>query len=160
MIFGAAVRADGSPSPALARRIRYGAAAAAAFPASRVLCSGGPGPRGPSEAAVMADQLSRRGVASARLLMDEASLDTLQNVAAAARAARAEGAPLVVACSDAYHLPRIRLLLTVLGVRSRAGPQPGSRGDAGHRVAMALREAVAIPYDLVLAAMHRRRLLS
>ncbi len=108
----------------------------------------------------MADELARLGVPSARLLLDEASLDTLQNVAAAARAARAEGAPFVIACSDAYHLPRVRLLLAALGVRSRAGPQPGPRGGLGHRFAMALREAVAIPYDLVLALTHRRRLLS
>lgn len=160
VIFGAAVRADGSPSAALLRRIGYGLQAARAWPAAPVLCSGGVGRVGPSEASVMIELLRREGVEDERLIADENSLDTLQSVAVAARRARALGSGLVVACSDGYHLPRIRLMLAVLGVRSVAGPRAGPRGDPWHRLGMGLREIAAIPYDVVLAAAQKRRLLS
>lgn len=160
VIFGAAVRADGSPSAALLRRIGYGLQASRVWPDAAILCSGGVGRVGPSEASVMLDVLSREGVAAQRLIPDEASLDTLQSVAVAARLALGGGSPFVVACSDGYHLPRIRLMLAVLGVRSVAGPQGGPRGALKHRLGMALREIPAIPYDVVLVAAQRRRLLS
>ena len=108
----------------------------------------------------MLDVLSRQGVASERLIADEASLDTLQSVAVAARLARALDSPFVVACSDGYHLPRIRLMLAVLGVRSAAGPRGGPRGHPWNRLRMALREIPAIPYDVALVAAQKRRLLS
>ena len=85
VIFGAAVRADGSPSAALLRRIGYGLQASRAWPDAPILCSGGVGRVGPSEASVMLEVLSREGVAAQRLIPDEASLDTLQSVAVAAR---------------------------------------------------------------------------
>lgn len=160
MIFGAAVRADGSPSAALLRRIGYGLQASQAWPDAPILCSGGIGRVGPSEASVMLEVLTRAGVASDRLIPDEASLDTLQSVAVAARLARAQGSRCVVACSDGYHLPRIRLMLAVLGVPTMAGPSGGARGELKHRLGMALREIPAIPYDVFLVAAQRRRLLS
>ena len=160
VIFGAAVRADGRPSAALLRRIGYGFEAACAHSDAAVLCSGGVGRAGPSEASVMAGILERQGLARERLIADEASLDTLQSVAAAARLARVRGSAFVVACSDGYHLPRIRLMLGVLGVRSVAGPRSGPRGDRLHRLGMALREIPAIPYDVALVAAQRKRLLS
>ncbi|MDZ4374739.1 MAG: YdcF family protein [Phenylobacterium sp.] len=160
VIFGAAVGADATPSPALLRRCRYGAVAALDYPGSSILCSGGARGGGPSEAAVMARELGRLGISLDRLRLDEASLDTLQNAAAAARAAKTDGARGVVACSDGYHLPRIRLLLRVLGVECIAGRRDGPAGGVAYRIAMALREMVAIPYDLMLALLHRRRLLS
>lgn len=160
VIFGAAVRADGRPSAALLRRIGYGLQAAHAWPDAQVLCSGGVGRAGPSEASVMIEALRREGVAGRRLIPDEDSLDTLQSVAVAARQARALGSPFVAACSDGYHLPRIRLTLAVMGVRSVPGPRDGPAGGRWHRLGMALREVPAIPYDVVLAAAQKRRLLS
>jgi vancomycin permeability regulator SanA len=160
VIFGAAVRADGRPSAALLRRIGYGLQAARDHPHAPVLCSGGVGRAGPSEASVMVEVLLREGVPRERLLLDEDSLDTLQSVAVAARRARALGSPYVVACSDGYHLPRIRLMLGVLGVRTVAAARPGPPGDPWRHVGMALREIPAIPYDVVLVAAQKRRLLS
>ena len=160
VIFGAAVRSDGRPSAALLRRIDYGLQAARAHPDATILCSGGVGRVGPSEASVMLEVLGRAGVAPGRLVPDEESLDTLQSVAVAARRARARRSPFVVACSDGYHLPRIRLMLAVLGVRSVAGPRGGPRGGAWHRLRMRLREIPAIPYDVALVAAQKRRLLS
>ena len=154
VIFGAAVRPDGSPSDALLRRISGGLAAAQVHPEAPVLCSGGAGPRGPSEAAIMAEHLAAAGVARRRLILDEASLNTLANVEAAVQFVRGSGHPYVVACSDTYHLPRIHLLLRLAGVDSVAGPAgPGPR--LAPHLAMSLREAAAIVHNLATVLMLR-----
>lgn len=104
----------------------------------------------------MAQVLAEAGVARERLTLDEHSLNTLDNVAAAVARAQAGGHPYVVACSDAYHLPRIRMLLALHGVKSR--PWPGrERTPLGHGTAMSLREAAAIPHNLVHGMARRRR---
>jgi uncharacterized SAM-binding protein YcdF (DUF218 family) len=137
-----------------------GLAAAEAWPAAAILCSGRGLTTGPSEAAVMDAALRAGGVAASRLILDEVSRDTLQNAGAAARTARQVGAEGVVVCTDGYHVARARLLLWALGVRTVTGPSAGPVAGTWHRGVMALREVVAIPYDLMLALMHRRRLLS
>lgn len=151
MIFGAALRPDGAPSEALRRRIACGLAAARAHPASPVLCSGGARGGGPSEAALMARMLTAEGVAPDRLILDEASATTRDNVQAAARVAAAGGHPFAVVCSDRYHLPRIRALMRLAGVPAMAGPVAG-RPPLPHHLAMSLREAAALVHNLVVLA--------
>ena len=162
VIFGAAVLQDGRPSWALTRRIHYGRAAALEHPEAPILCSGGVGRHEPSEASVMAQVLETHGVAAERLVVDEASLDTLQSVVAVLRLVRRAEHPRVIVCSDGYHLPRIRLMLGALGITAVAGPSPRGAYDASrwHRVTMALREAVAIPYDLAIVLWLRRALIN
>jgi len=161
VIFGAAVLADGRPSPSLSRRIGCGAKAAVAWREAPILCSGGVGRAGPSEASIIALGLADFGVAPERLTLDEASRDTLQSVVAAARFVRRGELDGCVVCSDRYHIPRIRLLLRVLGVRTEAGPT--APGLAGARLyyglKMHLREALAIPYDLAIVLVRRAELI-
>ncbi len=159
VILGAAVRADGRPSPALARRIGYGAEAALAWSEAMVFCSGAQGRAGPSEASVIAEELRRRAVADHRLVLDEESCDTLQTVIAACRFARRHGLTRAVICTDAYHGPRTRMLFAVLGVT--AVSTPASRPPAGAGWSwrkMQLRECLAYPYDLAVALVRRREL--
>lgn len=160
-IFGAAVLSDGRPSAALLRRIGYGWRAAEAHPGADLLLSGGVGRHGPSEASIMAERLAARGLPAARMILDEASLDTLQSVVVASRLARERDAAILV-CSDGYHIPRIRLMLGALGVPSTAAPSPrGPFGPSlGHRVGMGLRECAAIPYDLAIVLARRGGLAS
>lgn len=162
VVFGAAVRADGRPSPTLARRIAYAARAARVNPNAPLLCSGAAARGAPSEASVMARALTAEGIAPHRLILDEASRDTLQSVVAAARFVRAESLAGCIVCSDRYHIPRIRLLLSALGVASAPGPlQPGRAGSPlPHWAYMRLREGAAIPYDLAIVLARRRGLLA
>jgi uncharacterized SAM-binding protein YcdF (DUF218 family) len=160
VIFGAAVLADGQPSPSLRRRIGYGAKAAAAWRDAPVLCSGGVGRVGPSEASIIAEGLTAFGVAPERVALDDASRDTLQSVVAVARFVRERRLDGAVICSDGYHIPRIRMMAAVLGVRTLAGPT--ARGLQGTRpyywAKMYLREALAIPYDLAIVLARRGEL--
>ena len=159
VIFGAAVRPDGRASPALLRRIGYGRAAAELHPHAPILCSGGAVRAGPTEASLMAQALAESGAAEARLILDEASLDTLQNVEAAVRHAREGGHPYVVVCSDSYHLPRIRMMLALHGVEARTGPVPWgpAGGSVAHWIGMSLRELLAIPHTLARLLLRGRR---
>lgn len=161
VIFGAAVWPGGRPSPSLVRRISYGLAVAEANPHARVFCSGAIGRHGPSEAQVMAEALIAAGVAPDRIVRDEASRDTLQSAAAAARFVHETGMARCIVCSDRYHLPRIRLLLRLFGVAAEPGPTARGTGGAGawRWARMSAREALALPYDAMLALARRRSLL-
>jgi uncharacterized SAM-binding protein YcdF (DUF218 family) len=156
VIFGALVRPDGSPSASLLRRIGYGLEAAQAHPDAPILCSGGVCRPGPSEASIMASVLLAEGVAAERLILDEKSRSTLENVAATLAQVAAGGHSHVLACSDGYHLPRIRLLLALHGVKSTPWPCR-ERAPLGHGVAMGLRECLAVPHNLAHAVARRRR---
>jgi uncharacterized SAM-binding protein YcdF (DUF218 family) len=147
VLFGAAVRADGSPSPTLARRIGYAAAVAEADPSTDLFCSGAAGQVGPSEASVMAEMLAG-SVSASRLHLDEASVDTLQTVRAAASFFRANGYDHCLSCTDAYHQPRVRMLFALYGIRCRPIRLP-ARGARQLRLKMGVREVAALPYDLV-----------
>jgi vancomycin permeability regulator SanA len=162
VIFGAAVMPDGRPSASLLRRIGYGLRAAAEHPEAPILCSGGVGRVGPSEASIMARVLRGQGVASDRLVLDEASLDTLQSVIAAARFVRRHRRDGVVVCSDRYHVPRIRLMLGALGVATVAGPtKPGLDGTRrSYWIRMHLREALAILYDMGIVLARRAEFMA
>lgn len=161
LLLGAAVRPDGRPSAALARRIAAAAKAAEIHPKAMVFCSGGVGRHGPSEASVMARDLVRLGVAPGRLVLDEASLDTLQTAIAAARYMRAEGLSRCMVCTDSYHAPRAVALMRVFGAQGRMWPAKAGLRQMGAAAWawMRAREALAIPYDVALALMKRKRVL-
>lgn len=152
VIFGAAIRRDGEPSAAPLRRIGYGLAAAREFPAAPILCSGGSIRPGLSEATVMAEKLQACGIAMERLIIDDVSVNTRQNCEAVVRWAGQGSHPVVIICSEAYHLPRIQMLLAFEGIKVRRGPVPAGPGAAplGHWLLMNLREALAIPVYLTV----------
>jgi len=147
VVFGAAARADGSPSPTLARRIGYAAAAAEWDPSADLFCSGGAGQVGPSEASVMGRLLAGT-VSASRLHLDEESADTLQSVRAAVRFFRAHGYRRCLSCTDSYHQPRVRMLFRLYGIDCRPIRLP-RRGPRRLRAKQLVREAAALPYDLV-----------
>ncbi|SEN56352.1 DUF218 domain-containing protein [Sphingomonas gellani] len=147
VVFGAAVRADGGASPTLARRVGHAAALAQRDPSVDLFCSGGVGRYPPAEAEVMAALLDGL-VAPERVILDTESRDTLESVRAAAALVRDGGYAECLACTDPYHQPRVRMLFAMQGVRCR--PLPFSdRGPSPLRRRMWMREAAAVPYDLV-----------
>ncbi len=157
-MFGAAVTADGRPTPTLARRIGFARDAALTMPDSLVFCSGRtPKSHGLSEAFVIKRELSA-DIDRARLILDEASRDTLQTVLAAARCWRKEALGPVYVCTDRYHLPRTRMLFRMAGVRTLPVASPPERANVpqDQRRWNHFREAAAIPYDFVAMLFTRR----
>ena len=153
VVFGATVRADGSPSGALARRVACAAHLMPAEPHATLFLTGGVGRVGPSEASVM-ERLLAGAVPAARMILDEASRDTLQSVRAAVRVFRAGGYSVLLACTDGYHQPRVRLLFALFGLRSRPVSPPRG-GPARLHWRMVAREAAAFPYDALAGAWAR-----
>lgn len=161
VIFGAAVGVDGRGSPTLRRRAYFGAIAAQGSPEDWIFCSGGIGRHGPSEASTIANILIEHGINPARIVRDEVSLDTLQNVVAAARFIHERQLDGAVACTDDYHKPRVAMLFSVLGVPCSAGPTARRRvGTAWpYWLGMRVRESVAFPYDLAIVLARRSDLI-
>lgn len=159
VIFGAAVRPGGRPSPMLRRRVEAAAAFSCRFRAPAFMPTGGVGRHGPSEASVMRGLLVQCGIAEGQILLEESGTDTLSSARAVAHLLRANGlAAPVFAASSAFHLPRCLMLLRLFGVPARAAGPPwvsaGSRWTT--RAWWWFREAAALPYDLVLALAERR----
>ena len=159
MIFGAAVRADGSPSMTLLRRVQAAAVFGRTLPAQPIYVpTGGIGRHGASEASVMARLLVELGVPKTRILLEESGTDTLSSVCAVAALLRARGhrGP-VYAATSAYHLARCVLLLRLAGLParpSRPPPFPAAQ-DFRKRWFWRLREAAALPVDVALMLARR-----
>lgn len=158
VIFGAAVKPDGSPSMTLKRRVEAAAAFGRGYPGTLFIPTGGVGRFGASEASVMADLLERLGVSRQRILLEETGNDTLSSVRAVARMLRDLGASHpVFAATSGYHLPRCLVLLRLAGIRARACPPPAF--PASHRLLprwyWRIREAAALPVDVALMLARR-----
>lgn len=157
VIFGAAVRADGSPSGALRDRVaaafRLGETIGATY-----MPTGGIGRHGPAEAEVMAALLQDRGVAPGRIRLEPTGRNTIGSVrACAALLPGFQGR--VYAASNAYHLPRCVVLLRLAGLRAFPCPPPRRPAAGSHRRRWwwRLREVPALPLDAALMAWLRLR---
>jgi uncharacterized SAM-binding protein YcdF (DUF218 family) len=159
IIFGAAVRPDGSPSLALRRRVEAAARFGTGLPDALYLPTGTKGRHGEAECRVMARLLREMGVAEASILEEPTGTDTFSSVLACLRLLRGLGhAGPVHAATSRYHLPRCLLLLRLAGVRAwpvPIGPSGGRRWM--RRWYWRLREVPAIPYDAALMLWHRAR---
>ena len=160
IIFGAAVRPDGTPSNALRLRVEAAAFAGEAMELLPLyIPTGAVGRHGPAEAEVMAALLRRHGVPPDRIVEERTARDTLSSAVACAGILRTRGhdGP-VFAASNAYHLPRCRMLMRLAGFPAGgiAPDGPASR-HWRRRWFWRLREVLAFPYDLVLITWHRLR---
>ena len=153
VIFGAAVRPDGSPSNTLRRRVEAAAAYGLGQPNVVFVPTGARGRFGPPEADVMAKLLRDLGVSPDRILPEPTGRDTLGSVRAVSRLLRERGhTGPVYAATSAYHLPRCVLLLRLIGLHARACPPPDSPAATSfwRRWYWRLRELPALPFDTAL----------
>lgn len=158
VIFGAAVRPDGSPSPALRRRVEAAAAFGAGLRAPLYVPTGAKGRHGPAESAVMAALLRDLGAPPDRIAEEPTGTDTLSSVLACVALLRGRGhAGPVFAATSGYHLPRCLLLLRMAGLPARAVPPPEADPSLPRRWYWRLREAPALPYDAALMLTARLR---
>ncbi|WP_431271182.1 YdcF family protein [Dankookia sp. P2] len=159
IIFGAAVRPDGSPSPALRRRVEAALRLGAGRADALYIPTGAKGRFGEAECVVMAAQLRTAGVPAAAILEEPTGTDTFSSVLACRALLRGIGhAGPVFAATSRYHLPRCLLLLRLAGVPARPVPI-GASGNVGlaQRWYWRLREVPAIPYDAALVLWDRVR---
>jgi uncharacterized SAM-binding protein YcdF (DUF218 family) len=142
IVLGAAVWTGGVASPTLRRRAETAAALYLAGKVDGIVATGGIGVYPPSEAEVLRDLLTARGVPDGAVILETRSRSTMENIAFAA-ALLPEGSRLVLV-SDAWHLPRARLIARRLKLRAE-GAAPPLRGARPLFTARAiLREIAAI----------------
>jgi len=156
IVFGAAVAADGRPSPALERRIEGAAAFGRTLADPLYLVTGGRGQEGFVEAEVMRDGLIARGADPGTIICEAESTDTLGSVVRCVRLAAglADIGPVYI-CTSRFHQPRCRILLGLAGLPSARAPMPADRPAMGWPALsfMVLREALAIPYDVAVLTL-------
>ncbi len=150
VIFGAAVRPDGAPSPALRARVLAALDFAARLaPPPVFVPTGGIGRYGPAEAEVMAALLTGAGVAPERIVEEPTGRTTLFSVRAVRHLLARHGhRGAVFAATSSYHLPRCLLLLRLAGLVSRPVlPAPPAGGGVWLRCYAVGREVLALPRD-------------
>lgn len=141
LVLGARVYQSGNPSAALAARLDTALTFLEAHPDAKAILCGGQGSNEPCpEAEAMAAYLTARGAAPDRLLLEDKSNNTIQNIANA-RAFLGENDRTAVITSD-YHLARARVLMRRGGLDPYGAPAPTPYPQ--QRVAVHCREYCSI----------------
>ncbi len=120
VVLGASVYQDG-PSPALTRRINAVMACLDDHPDAIIIASGGQGRREPvSEARCIRDELVKRGVDPDRIVLEERSTDTLENIMNS-RAIIGDDEARIGIVTNNYHIWRSVRLARKAGLRNVYG---------------------------------------
>ena len=133
VILGAAVWAEGAPSPTLRRRCAAAAALWHTGDFDRVIPSGGVGTHPPAEADVMADLLIQSGVPAGVIDREGAATRTIET--AQYVASMVPPGAVLTAVSDRYHLARVWVAFRSVGLSVRLA--------SAHRALPAPRRSVA-----------------
>lgn len=156
IILGARLRDDGTPSPALARRVGRGVELIHAGRAGALLMTGGVTGAAVSEARVMRELAVAAGVPAALIHLEERSRNTIQNARFSAPIVREQGWRRVLVVTDSFHCPRTAyifrrcgLAAAITGVRPDA---PAAEWWLAH-----MREAVALPWTILRVEAQRLR---
>jgi len=139
VVFGANVNADGTASIVLADRVSTATELYREGLAPTIVMTDGVEPSGDDEAMVMRDLAVSQGVPKDAIVLDDHADTTLASVDNTTNLFVEHGIRRVLAVSQFYHLPRIKLAyaragLDVWTVPSRATPIPQNRGIIAREV--------------------------
>ncbi|MFT9257051.1 MAG: YdcF family protein [Acetobacter sp.] len=156
IIFGAALRPDGTPTQSLRNRVESAVATGRKIANALYMPTGSVPRGGVTEAAVMEHLLRDAGVPGSAILPEPTADDTLASVKACSTLlealALAPDAPVLVATSP-FHRLRCMLLMRLAGWRVKAVPflsSGSSSASAAKRLWRLLHELVATPWDALL----------
>jgi len=116
VVFGARVRSDGTASITLANRVTTASELYREGLADTIVMTGGIEPSGVDETIVMRDLAVQLGVASSAIILDPEGDNTSASVANTVRLFRDHGLHRILAVSQWYHLPRIKLAYARAGL--------------------------------------------
>lgn len=162
VVLGAAVHPGGRASPTLARRIRHAAVLAARLTSARVIGCGGEGEHGPAEAEVIRRDLIELGTTPDRILIEDQSTSTFENLLFARGIMREHGIVQALIVTDSYHMARALFTAHALDIQAKGDPVPWPKdGPAAALRRAQLREAFALPlYRARLVAWRRAEAVS
>lgn len=132
VVLGARVYADGTPSLALADRVRTASQLQLEGRAPLLIVSGGPGDGDAHETDAMRAQAIRLGVPATAIVVDRGGIDTNHTADHVARILHqrlphSSRRPRVLAVSHGYHLPRVKLALEGAGLTAYTVPAKETR---------------------------------
>ena len=122
VVFGAKVNADGTLSTSLHDRMTTAISLHKSGLVKRLYVSGGVGSTGIDEAVAMKAAAVRAGVPASAVLVDHNGVDTDATVANTSEQFERLGIKRVLAVSQFYHLPRVKLAYLAEGVDVRTVP--------------------------------------
>lgn len=122
VVFGARVFDDGSLSPSLRDRVRTAVGLYKAGLVKRLVMSGGVGESGFDETIAMRDAAEKAGVPASAIVRDPKGADTDATVRNTTAIFEKVGARRVLAVSQGYHLPRVKLAYLAAGWDVRTVP--------------------------------------
>ncbi|MBS0201625.1 MAG: YdcF family protein [Planctomycetes bacterium] len=143
VVFGCYVRPDGVPSMALSDRVKTGVELYKAGLASKLVFSGGPGPGAVHETEAMRTLAIKLGVPGDSIELDRDGLNTQATVRNLVVRSDFQQPPRVLAVSNYYHLPRIKLCFRRAGWEVCTVPARDSR-RLYYQERLMLREVVAL----------------
>jgi uncharacterized SAM-binding protein YcdF (DUF218 family) len=151
VVLGAA-QYDGRPSPVLRARLDHAIDLYDRGLAPRLILTGGVGIGDTiSEAAVGQRYAVRHGVAEADILLESSGLSSEESMLAVSRLMRAHQLTTALLVSDPFHMLRLRLLATRLGLRAHSSPTRSSpiALDSRDEWRHILRETMILPSVLL-----------
>lgn len=155
IILGCQVMPAGHPSILLKDRLDEALAYLADRPDMTVVVSGGQGENEPTtEAFAMAEYLMAHGVPEGKILLEDQSHNTNQNLRFSAELLAAEGFDTtqeMVVVSNGFHLTRVRMLWSrVWGGDDNLSTLAAPSSHAPSRLAMYIREPIALVKSFIL----------
>lgn len=118
IVLGAKVKPGGVPSLSLKNRLDVAASYLTEHPNVTVIVSGGQGKdEDRTEASVMRDYLLERGIAQARIITEEQSTSTYENLLFSKKLLPPDTAAITIISND-FHLRRASFLAAELGLQS------------------------------------------
>ena len=140
IVLGAAVHADGRPSPWLAHRLDIAADLYTSGRTEAILVSGDNRRVGYDEPTVMRDYLTSKGIPSQAIALDYAGFDTYDTCV---RARRIFGVTRAIIVTQDFHEPRAVSVCRAAGVEVRGVADTLARNNRGTWVRSWLRERAA-----------------
>lgn len=158
IILGAMVRPDGSPSPAMMRRVGLGVERLQAGNVRQLILSGGPVGYAIPEARIMERLALEMGAKPEQLILEEQSMSTIENIRFSGALAAQRGLKKLALVTDAYHLPRALYICYRLGVRATGwGVPPNHNCFDREWWRPRLREVTAMPRTIWRVERYLRR---
>ncbi|WP_334193511.1 YdcF family protein [Pararhodobacter sp.] len=147
LVLGAAVWPGGEPSPTLARRTAHAVALYRTGLVGRIMGCGGLGRHPPTEASLIARLCREAGVPDDRILEEDRSTSTRENLINA-KALLPDAAPVVIV-TDPYHAPRARLIAWQIGLKATTSSPGWHQIGPKQRRRHVPREALALVATLL-----------
>lgn len=125
IVLGARIQDDGTPSPAMARRVGHAVALLHAGAVQALLMTGGATTSPVPEALLMRDLALAAGAADKAVHVEARALNTIQNALFTAPIAQANGWRRLLVVTDTFHVPRAWYVFRRFGLpAAMAGVKP------------------------------------